>query len=77
MDELRMINFLDAFITSSLSIIIPLLLVARGFNVVQIGLVVSISPVIFVVSRSIFAAMSDQVGVRRFFMAISNRETGD
>lgn len=68
MDELRIINFLDAFITSSLSIIIPLLLVARGVSVVQIGLVVSMSPVIFVVSRSIFAAMSDQVGVRRFFI---------
>jgi MFS family permease len=68
MDELRIINFLDAFITSSLSIIIPLLLVARGVDVVQIGLVISMSPVIFVVSRSIFAAMSDQVGVRRFFI---------
>lgn len=68
MDELRIINFLDAFITNALSIIIPLLLVAKGVDVVQIGLVVSISPVIFVVSRSIFAAMSDQVGVRKFFI---------
>jgi MFS family permease len=68
MDELRMINFLDAFITNALSIVIPLLLVARGVDVVQIGLIVSVSPVIFVVSRSIFAAMSDQVGVRRFFI---------
>ena len=68
MDELRIINFLDAFIANALSIIIPLLLVAKGVDVVQIGLVVSMSPVIFVVSRSIFAAMSDQVGVRKFFI---------
>ena len=68
MDELRTINFLDAFITNALSVIIPLLLVARGVDVVQIGLVVSMSPVIFVVSRSIFAAMSDQVGVRKIFI---------
>jgi len=63
-----MINFLDAFITNALSIIIPLLLVSRGLDVVQIGLIVSMSPIVFVVSRSIFAAISDQVGVRRFFI---------
>jgi MFS family permease len=68
MDELRIINFLDAFITNALSVIVPLLLVARGVDVVEIGLVVSVSPVIFVISRSIFAALSDQVGVRKFFV---------
>ena len=68
MDELRIINFLDAFITNALSVLIPLLLVSRGADVVEIGFIVSMSPVIFVVSRSIFAAMSDQVGVRRFFI---------
>ncbi len=69
MDELRIINFLDAFIANALSVIIPLLLVAKGVDVIQIGLVVSMSPVVFVVSRSIFAAISDQVGVRKIFIA--------
>jgi len=68
MDELRVINFLDSFITNALSVLIPLLLVAKGVDVVAVGFVVSISPVIFVVSRSVFAALSDQVGVRRFFV---------
>lgn len=68
MYELRVINFLDAFIANALSITIPLLLLAKGVDVVQIGLIVSISPVIFVVSRNIFAAISDQVGVRKFFI---------
>ena len=68
MNELRIINFLDAFITNALSVLIPLLLVSRGADVVEIGFIISMSPVIFVVSRSIFAAISDQVGVRRFFI---------
>jgi MFS family permease len=68
MDELRVINFLDSLISYALSMLVPLLLLERGVNVVIIGLVVSLSPVIFVVSRSIFAAISDQIGVRRSFI---------
>lgn len=68
MEELRVINFLDAFITNALSVLIPLILVARGVDVVGIGFVVSMSPVIFVVSRSVFAALSDQRGVKEFFV---------
>jgi predicted MFS family arabinose efflux permease len=68
MDELKIINFLDAFSTNALSVLIPLLLVGRGVGVVEIGFIISMSPIIFVVSRSIFAAASDQVGVRRFFI---------
>lgn len=68
MDVMRIINFLDAFSTSAVSVLVPLLLLERGVGVVEIGLVVSMSPVIFVVSRSIFAAVSDQVGVRKFFV---------
>lgn len=68
MDELRVINFLDSLIAYALSMMVPLLLLARGVDVVSIGLVVSLSPVIFVISRSIFAAVSDQVGVRRAFV---------
>jgi MFS family permease len=68
MDELRLINFLDSLIAYALSMLVPLLLLSRGVDVVSIGLVVSLSPVIFVISRSIFAAISDQIGVRRAFI---------
>ncbi|MEM3555583.1 MAG: MFS transporter [Candidatus Micrarchaeia archaeon] len=68
MEELRVINFLDAFIANALSVLIPLILIARGVDVVGVGFVVSISPVVFVVSRSVFAALSDQRGVKEFFV---------
>jgi predicted MFS family arabinose efflux permease len=68
MDELRVINFLDSLIAFALSMLVPLLLLSRGVDVVSIGLIVSLSPVIFVISRGIFAAISDQVGVRRAFI---------
>jgi MFS family permease len=68
MDELRVINFLDSLIAYALSVLVPLLLLSRGVNVVSIGLIVSLSPVIFVISRSIFAVISDQIGVRRAFI---------
>src|SRR5271157_3369952 len=68
MDELRLINFLDSLISYALSMLVPLLLLQRGVDVVSIGLIVSLSPIIFVISRSFFAAVSDQVGVRRAFI---------
>jgi len=62
------INFLDAFCSSGLAAIVPLLLLARGVEISDIGLILSALPLVFLFARMLFAALGDQVGFKPFFV---------
>lgn len=66
--KLRTINMIDAFIGGAIAVLLPLLLVSRKFDVGTIGLVLSIAPAVFVISRLLMASVSDIVGTKRFFI---------
>jgi len=62
------INFLQYFIGSALAIVLPLLLLERGIEIATIGVIFASLPVVFLVARTVFAAIADQAGIRRFFL---------
>ena len=62
------ISFLNQFIASALAVLVPLLLLQRGISIVEIGLILSALPFIFLFARMIFAAIADQSGFRPFFV---------
>ena len=51
--------------------IIPLLLLERNVNLAEIGIVISILPLVFLVVRLLFAALADQVGWARFYLLVN------
>lgn len=67
MFRLRSINFLDALITSALAAMLPLYLAYRGLDIVSIAFIIAWMPVIFTLSRMLFASIADQIGLRPFF----------
>jgi MFS family permease len=64
---LNFLNVLDAFISGAYMITIPLLLVERNIDLTTIGVIFSAFPVVFVVSRILFASAADSIGLRIFF----------
>jgi predicted MFS family arabinose efflux permease len=72
--RLLSVNVLDAFISGAYTLTVPLLLVERNIDLATIGLVFSVFPLVFVISRLFFSASADSLGLRKFFNlnAISN-----
>jgi MFS family permease len=62
-----MLNVFDAFISGVYMLIIPLLLIERSINLSTIGFIFSIFPIVFLVSRLIFASAADIIGLKKFF----------
>ncbi|MBI5159105.1 MFS transporter [Candidatus Micrarchaeota archaeon] len=69
MKKLAALNFLDSFIYAGFQLILPLLLVARGIDLVTIGFVFAAMPLVFLTVRLLFASLADQTGVKNFFYA--------
>lgn len=67
MRRLVALNILDAFITGSYMLTIPLLLVDRNIDLTTIGVIFSAFPIVFLVSRMLFASAADSVGLKKFF----------
>jgi MFS family permease len=65
------ITFLNYFVSGSLTLIIPLLLLANNVNIADIGIVLSILPLVFLISRLFFAAVADYVGWSHVFLLIN------
>jgi len=65
------ITFLNFFVSGSLTLLIPLLLLARNVNLVEIGMVLSVLPIVFLVARLLFAAIADYVGWSHVFLLIN------
>ena len=65
------ITFLNYFVSGALTLLIPLLLLAKHVNVAEIGLVLSILPLVFLVARLLFSAIADYVGWSHVFVLIN------
>jgi len=61
------LNVLDAFVTGSYVLVIPLLLVERSIDLTTIGVVFSALPLAFFVSRMLFASVADSIGLGKIF----------
>jgi MFS family permease len=62
------LSFLNFFVSGGLALTIPLLLLDRKVSLADIGLVISILPLVFLFVRLLFGYYADRVGWSRFFM---------
>ncbi|MCS7386487.1 MAG: MFS transporter [archaeon GB-1867-005] len=61
-------SFLTSFVLGGLGIAIPLVLLERNVGLAEIGLIMSILPLVFLFVRILFAALADQVGWSPLFV---------
>jgi MFS family permease len=59
MKRILLITFLNFFISGGLTLAIPLLLLERNVDLVEIGLIISIYPLVFLVARLLIAVIAD------------------
>ena len=71
MKRVNAITFLNYFVSGSLTLIIPLLLLAHNVSLAEIGIVLSILPLVFLISRLFFAAIADYIGWSHVFLLIN------
>jgi MFS family permease len=64
------ITFLNFFISGGLALIIPLLLLERNVDLTEIGLILSVFPLVFMIVRLFLAALADLVGWARFYLIL-------
>jgi len=55
-------SFLTSFVSGGFGIAIPLVLLDRNVSLAEIGVIMSILPLVFLFIRIILAALADQVG---------------
>ena len=71
MKRIFTITFLNFFISGGLTLAIPLLLLDRNVDLVEIGLVISILPLAFLVARLLMALIADLKGWNRFYLLVN------
>ncbi|MDH5448873.1 MAG: MFS transporter [Candidatus Bathyarchaeota archaeon] len=71
MKRIFAITFLNHLVSGGLALIIPLLLLKRNVNLAEIGIVISILPLVFLVVRLLLATLADQVGWARFYLLLN------
>jgi MFS family permease len=72
--EMRRVNaitFLNNFVAGALTLLIPLLLLAQHVNLAEIGVVLSVLPLVFLVARLLLAAVADQIGWSHIFLLVN------
>lgn len=75
MRKLSLVNFIESFFSASLAVALPLYLLSRGIDVQEVGLILSVSPLIFMVVRIAAALFAEVLGTRIFFIATSISES--
>ncbi|MDD2655698.1 MAG: MFS transporter [Candidatus ainarchaeum sp.] len=75
MRKLALVNFIESFFSASLAVALPLYLLSRGINVEAVGLILSVSPLIFTLLRIVAALFAEVLGTRIFFIATSISES--
>ncbi len=63
-----LIQFLNSFISGVLTIALPLLMKERNIDIIIIGLIFACLPLIFQLTRMLFAVISDFLGRKLFFV---------
>jgi len=71
MKKILTITFLNFFISGGLTLTIPLLLLERNVNLVEIGLVISTLPIVFLIARLFMAAIADLQGWNRIYLLLN------
>ena len=71
MRKILAISFFNSFVSGGLALVIPLLLLERNVSLAEIGIVISILPLVFLAVRLLFAALADQVGWARFYLLLN------
>ncbi len=71
MKRITAITFLNYFVSGGLTLIIPLLLLHRNVSLAEIGIVISVLPLVFLVARMLFAAVADQAGWASVFILLN------
>jgi predicted MFS family arabinose efflux permease len=71
MKRILAITFLNFFISGGLTLAIPLALLDRNVDLVEIGLVVSVLPIVFMVVRLFAAAIADSKGWNRLYLLMN------
>jgi predicted MFS family arabinose efflux permease len=71
MKRILAITFLNYFISGALTLAIPLLLLDRNVDLVEIGIVISVLPIVFMVVRLLMAAIADSKGWNRFYLLMN------
>ena len=70
MKRILTITFLNFFISGGLALTIPLLLLERSVDLTEIGIILSVFPLVFMVVRLLLAALADLVGWARFYLIL-------
>ncbi len=63
------LNFIQQFKYGALTVTLPLYLISRGIDVGEIGLILSLLPLAFLLVRTISSVFADVMGVKPFFIA--------
>ena len=71
MKRILAITFLNFFISGGLTLVIPLLLLDRNVDLVEIGVVISVLPIVFMVVRLLMAVIADSKGWNRFYILLN------
>jgi len=71
MKRILVITFLNFFISGGLRLAIPLLLLDRNVDLVEIGVVISVLPIVFLVVRLLMAVIADSSGWNRFYILLN------
>jgi MFS family permease len=71
MKRILAITFLNFFISGGLTLAIPLLLLERNVDLVEIGVVISVLPIVFMIVRLLMAVIADSRGWNRFYILLN------
>ena len=71
MKRVLSITFLNFFVSGGLALIIPLLLLERNIGLIEIGIIISILPLVFFIVRLLLAAFADLKGWPRFYLIVN------
>lgn len=71
MIRVNAISFLNYLVSGAITLLIPLLLLERNMNLTEIGIVLSILPLVFLFARLVLAAIADYVGWSHIFLLVN------
>lgn len=71
MKRILTITFLNFFVSGGLRLAIPLLLLDRNLDLVEIGVVISVLPIVFMIVRLLMAVIADLRGWNRFYILLN------
>ena len=71
MRRVNAIAFVNNFVSGALTLLIPLLLLERNLDLTQIGVVLSVLPIVFLIVRLLLAAFADRVGWSHIFLLVN------